>query len=436
MRGLHAGHGDAVPHSDAIRHGDTRLVMDFIEAELAAVAAKEGVRVAESVAESYGFRPDRSMAFVSNASPTTSHQREYTGLPHPTQDRVDSRERTLSGSSSVSTHENRLPSLAQLSQSHHPNLGPEHWQEASRVQANNSRHHPSSSAESIYTDRSPNHYSAYASRTSPTAEASGLHQSLEDEGSRMSSVALQTAGLSAGSTSATGRRSKARRRVMKREGETPACLGCGRLATAEWRRGPTGPRTLCNACGLLFAKMTRMRRAEASNGEEISDPTLEQLRVAVEASSKGQGRAGTPLAVVGGNHHARSTGDRPHHHHHHPHHHHRHHNTTHDGPRSRPEMVPASASARALVTSADSGYRGHHHHNQVSPGHGHAEIGRHYDHHPSANAHASSQPPLSPQRHSHARHSPHHPYYRPSTGDSAATTPNAESGNFRQYPTF
>jgi hypothetical protein len=26
------------------------------------------------------------------------------------------------------------------------------------------------------------------------------------------------------------------------------CLGCGATETPEWRRGPMGPRTLCNAC--------------------------------------------------------------------------------------------------------------------------------------------------------------------------------------------
>ncbi|CAO1638891.1 unnamed protein product [Sympodiomycopsis kandeliae] len=103
-----------------------------------------------------------------------------------------------------------------------------------------------------------------------------------------------------GKTNAASRRSKARRRVTKREGEVPACLGCGRLSTAEWRRGPTGPRTLCNACGLLFAKMSRLRRAEGSqavsaaesasslagSSRSAQDPTLEELRQAVGTSSK------------------------------------------------------------------------------------------------------------------------------------------------------
>lgn len=60
------------------------------------------------------------------------------------------------------------------------------------------------------------------------------------------------------------------------EGQT--CLGCNATSTPEWRRGPLGkhsghlipgcmcvdsvnkgPRTLCNACGLVYAKLVRHR---------------------------------------------------------------------------------------------------------------------------------------------------------------------------------
>jgi len=29
-----------------------------------------------------------------------------------------------------------------------------------------------------------------------------------------------------------------------------ACMECGTTTTPQWRRGPDGPGTLCNACGV------------------------------------------------------------------------------------------------------------------------------------------------------------------------------------------
>lgn len=44
----------------------------------------------------------------------------------------------------------------------------------------------------------------------------------------------------------------------KQKGATPGrCHSCHRVETPEWRRGPDGARTLCNACGLHYAKLTR-----------------------------------------------------------------------------------------------------------------------------------------------------------------------------------
>jgi len=38
------------------------------------------------------------------------------------------------------------------------------------------------------------------------------------------------------------------------------CHCCGRKETPEWRKGPDGPATLCNACGLQWAKKVRSQR--------------------------------------------------------------------------------------------------------------------------------------------------------------------------------
>ncbi|EON69122.1 hypothetical protein W97_08308 [Coniosporium apollinis CBS 100218] len=40
------------------------------------------------------------------------------------------------------------------------------------------------------------------------------------------------------------------------------CHSCNRAETPEWRRGPDGARTLCNACGLHYAKLTRKMNGE------------------------------------------------------------------------------------------------------------------------------------------------------------------------------
>ncbi|KAF7295539.1 hypothetical protein MIND_01093900 [Mycena indigotica] len=39
-----------------------------------------------------------------------------------------------------------------------------------------------------------------------------------------------------------------------------ACITCGQTNSPEWRKGPSGPKTLCNACGLRYAKQLKMQK--------------------------------------------------------------------------------------------------------------------------------------------------------------------------------
>lgn len=59
------------------------------------------------------------------------------------------------------------------------------------------------------------------------------------------------------------------------------CHSCNRAETPEWRRGPDGARTLCNACGLHYAKLTRKmgaNKAAVMTGSNLRPKTLADTR--------------------------------------------------------------------------------------------------------------------------------------------------------------
>ncbi|KAJ1786691.1 hypothetical protein LPJ62_003694 [Coemansia sp. RSA 2167] len=61
-------------------------------------------------------------------------------------------------------------------------------------------------------------------------------------------------------------RTKTRKRSKRADAAQPnSCRSCGISETPEWRRGPDGARTLCNACGLHYAKLNKKRATEATH---------------------------------------------------------------------------------------------------------------------------------------------------------------------------
>ncbi|KAF7311342.1 hypothetical protein MKEN_01035900 [Mycena kentingensis (nom. inval.)] len=55
-----------------------------------------------------------------------------------------------------------------------------------------------------------------------------------------------------------------KKKMTKKSAPAPpeqyACITCGRTDSPEWRKGPTGPKTLCNACGLRWAKQVKTQK--------------------------------------------------------------------------------------------------------------------------------------------------------------------------------
>lgn len=59
--------------------------------------------------------------------------------------------------------------------------------------------------------------------------------------------------------------------------EEYVCTDCGTLESPEWRKGPMGPKTLCNACGLRWAKREKKKSAGhgGGGGSEHAGPGLD-----------------------------------------------------------------------------------------------------------------------------------------------------------------
>ena len=67
---------------------------------------------------------------------------------------------------------------------------------------------------------------------------------------------------------------------------TRGCLECNRLKTSQWREGPLGPRTLCNACGMRYRKRPdaeeRPRRKLKPKTEPAEERPLRKLKPKTE----------------------------------------------------------------------------------------------------------------------------------------------------------
>ncbi|KAH7926358.1 hypothetical protein BV22DRAFT_1032966 [Leucogyrophana mollusca] len=100
-------------------------------------------------------------------------------------------------------------------------------------------------------------------------------------------------------------KSKYRKRSSGQRATPPGkCHSCNIRETPEWRRGPDGARTLCNACGLHYAKLVRKReKALAADGNaHAARIDMEMLRAsarAAEGEKAARGGGGGGEAMMG-----------------------------------------------------------------------------------------------------------------------------------------
>ncbi|KAJ7364207.1 hypothetical protein DFH08DRAFT_671349, partial [Mycena albidolilacea] len=99
-------------------------------------------------------------------------------------------------------------------------------------------------------------------------------------------------------------------KYRKRSRATPPgkCHSCNIRETPEWRRGPDGARTLCNACGLHYAKLMRKREKEAGANGTPAVIDMDTLRASARAeqgeksSRKGANAAAPPPPTTQAHH--------------------------------------------------------------------------------------------------------------------------------------
>ncbi|KAF9267992.1 GATA-domain-containing protein, partial [Marasmius fiardii PR-910] len=101
----------------------------------------------------------------------------------------------------------------------------------------------------------------------------------------MELIRTKRATTTAGAVANTG---QPKSKYRKRSATTPPgkCHSCNIRETPEWRRGPDGPRTLCNACGLHYAKLTRKQNKmnPGPNGEPPPPIDMDMLRASTRAA--------------------------------------------------------------------------------------------------------------------------------------------------------
>ena len=98
--------------------------------------------------------------------------------------------------------------------------------------------------------------------TSPTTVRGGYRSDLGTglAGDESDTEATNAATSTTAPAAATGATDEARRKKKpKQDDGDHVCTDCGRVDSPEWRKGPLGPKTLCNACGLRWAKKIKRK---------------------------------------------------------------------------------------------------------------------------------------------------------------------------------
>ncbi|KAL9540814.1 hypothetical protein MBANPS3_009475 [Mucor bainieri] len=81
----------------------------------------------------------------------------------------------------------------------------------------------------------------------------------DDQQQAQGSSNANNGGMALSHQDSAERKDKWKRRKKHKGADEYVCSDCGTTSSPEWRKGPMGPKSLCNACGLRWAKKNKKR---------------------------------------------------------------------------------------------------------------------------------------------------------------------------------
>ncbi|KAF1943510.1 hypothetical protein EJ02DRAFT_343092 [Clathrospora elynae] len=80
-------------------------------------------------------------------------------------------------------------------------------------------------------------------------------------------------------------RSAADKKKKLKMADEYVCTDCGTLDSPEWRKGPSGPKTLCNACGLRWAKKEKKKQQGPASNTPNATPMMHTPALPMHSST-------------------------------------------------------------------------------------------------------------------------------------------------------
>ncbi|NP_001141100.1 GATA transcription factor 23-like [Zea mays] len=77
-----------------------------------------------------------------------------------------------------------------------------------------------------------------------------------------------------------------------------SCVECRATTTPMWRSGPTGPRSLCNACGIRYRKKRRQELGLEHNKQQQQQQNNGEAKTGVKDSSSNSSSGSSNFHVV------------------------------------------------------------------------------------------------------------------------------------------